>query len=283
MSIYKELNDKEWLIDEYLLKMRSCLNISKEIGCNNNAVRQALIKHGIGVRNQSQAQIVHSTTDLTINNSVLDGILMGDAYLQKWRKGKKSLPSLLKKNKYLDHLTLVSTIFELNPKIKQVEQYLKATGKVYTYYQYRSCVDPKLEPYYLRWYPETNDHKKVIPDDIEVDETFLLHWFLDDGFSHRRDRSKEMESKGWKQNKEQITVGFCSQCFELEQQKNLCDKINDKFDLGVIPRRIVWKNSKENMDGYMIYVAQKNANKFFEIIGECPIESLKYKWKITNN
>lgn len=283
MSIYKELNDKEWLVNQYEKGLRSCLNISKEIGCNNNAVRQALVKYKIPLRNRSQAQTTHSTTNLTINKSVLDGTLMGDAFLSKWKKSNNSIPKLQKKNKYLDHLKWFAEQFETTPNITLTEHYLKATDKTYTFYEYRSCVDPNLESYYNRWYPADNNYKKIIPNDIEVDETFLLHWFLDDGYSHRRDRIKEMESKGWKQNKEQITTGFCTECFELDQQNILCDKINDKFNLGIIPRKIVWKTSKENKEGYRLFLPQNNSNKFFEIIGKCPIESLKYKWKITNN
>lgn len=285
MSIYEKLNDKEWLFDQYEKKKRSCLNISKEIGCNNNSVRQALIKYGISIRNPSQAQIVSSDTNLTIDRSVLDGSLMGDASLVKWKKSAKSLPHLSKKNKNFDHLKLFANSFEDNPNIKLEELYLKATQKTYPQYAYRSKVDPQLQEYYERWYPESNNYVKVIPDDIEVDSTFLLHWFLDDGYSHLRDRTNEYAKigKGWTTKTDQIRVGFCTECFELEQQKVLCDKINDKFDLSINPHKIVWKNSKESKEGYRLQIPQLNSNKFFEIIGDCPIESLKYKWKITNH
>jgi hypothetical protein len=281
VSIYKELNDKEWLVENYETRLRSCLNISKEIGCNNNSVRQALIKHGIPVRNPSQAQLTHSTTNLKINKSVLDGSLMGDAFLSKWRKGDSSLPKLQKRNKYLDHLEWFAKKFEDNPNIKQAERYLKNTDKTYVAYEYRTNADVQLQEYYQRWYPESNNYKKVIPSDIKIDEIFLLHWFLDDGYSYIRDREKEMKSKGWNQNVKQVFVGFCTECFELDQQQNLCDKINDNYDLGISPKKIVWKNSKENKEGHRLILPQTKTNKFFEILGECPIESLKYKWKIT--
>jgi hypothetical protein len=282
VSIYKELNDREWLIENYEKKLRSCLNISKELGCNNNAVRQALIKHNISVRNPSQAQLTHSTTDLKINRSVLDGSLMGDAFLHKWRKSDKSLACLLKKNKNLDHLTWFANYFEDSPKIKQVDHYLKATEKSYMFYVYRTTVDPQLEEYYKRWYPESNNYKKIIPDDIIIDEMFLLHWFLDDGYSHLRDRTNEFLKigKGWTSKTKQVTLGFCTECFELDQQQILCNKINEKYEIGISPRKIVWKNSKGNMEGYRLFLPQLKTNKFFDIIGECPIESLKYKWKI---
>jgi len=277
VSVYKELNDREWLVENYENNLRSCLNISKEIGCNNNAVRQALIKHGIRVRNPSEAQLTKSTTNLQINKSILDGSLMGDAYLAKWRKGSNSLPRLGKANKFLDHVMWFAKSFEDSPNI---QLQFDSKTKSFPSYVYRSNVDPQLEDYYKRWYPESNNYKKVIPDDLVIDQMFLLQWFLDDGYSHLRNRKVEMELKGWKQNIDQVLVGFCTECFELEQQQNLCDKINEKYDISIKPKKIVWKNSTESKEGYRLTVAQTKTNNFFNIIGECPIETLKYKWKL---
>lgn len=279
MSVYKELNDKEWLQYNYEECSRSMMSISKDLGCNHNSVRQALIKHGFKIRNCSEAQIINSKTDLKINKSVLDGSLMGDAFFHKWKKGAKSLPALQKKNKYFDHLEWFAKQFEDEPKIEFVEQFLKKTEKTYTYYTYRTGVDVKLQEYYTRWYPEWNNYKKVIPDDIDVDETFLLHWFLDDGCSHLRNRKNEFDKKGWSQHKRQVTIFLASECFDLDSQQLLCDKINDKYDLKISPKKIVWKNSKVDMEGYRCFVPQSNSDKFFEILGSCPVKSLEYKWK----
>lgn len=285
MSKYKELDDENWLNEKYNNELLSLLAIGKLLGCNNNSVRQALLKFGFSIRNPSQAQLTTRSFDLNIDKSVLDGSIMGDASLHKWRKGYNSLPFLKKKNKNFDHLNWFAKNFESIPNITFTEQFLKATQKTYTYYTYRSKVDPQLQEYYERWYPESNNYVKVIPNDIEVDSVFLLHWFLDDGYSHLRDRINEYAKigKGWTTKTDQVNVGFCTECFELEQQQFLCDKINDKFDLGIKPHKIVWKNSKEDKKGYRLRIPQSNSNKFFEIVGDCPIESLKYKWKIINH
>lgn len=280
MSIYKELNDKDWLHKEYIVEKKSLVRIAKDIGCNHNSVRQAAIKYGFKIRNCSEAQIVNSTTNLNINKSVLDGSLMGDAFLTKWRKSDKSLPHLNKKNKNYDHIEWFANKFEVKPKIEFVEQYLKQTEKTYTFYTYRTCVDEKLQEYYNRWYPKWNNYVKVIPDDLVIDATFLLHWYLDDGYSHYRKREYELEQKGWTQNKEQVILGFCTECFNLEQQQKICDKINKTYNLGIKPRKIVWNNSKELKEGYRLIVPQLKTNDFFNIIGNCPIKSLEYKWKL---
>ena len=281
MSIYKELNDKKWLNEHYNENLRSCLNISKELGCNNNSVRQALIKHGIKVRTPSEAQIVDREFNLKIDSSVLDGSLMGDAFLTKWRKGVKSLPKLQKNNKHLDHLTWFAEHFEPIPNIKLRNDSWRKSGKEFTAYEYRTGVDKRLQDYYERWYPESNDYVKVIPDDLVIDPVFLLHWFLDDGFTHTRDRSSEYKAigKGWTQKVKQITLGLCTECFDLKSQQKLSDKVNERYDLDMTPRKVVWKNSKEKMEGYRLFISQLKVDKFFEIVGECPFESLKYKWK----
>lgn len=267
MSIYEQLNDREWLNEEYSNKQRSQLNISKEIGCGSNSVRQALIKFNIPIRNPRDAQLVNGQCEVTINKSILDGSMMGDAYFYKWRKGESSYPSLMKKNKYKDHLTLFAESFTISPKIKQVEQVLKATGKTYTYYQFRTGVNENFQQHYERWYPKSNNYKKVIPDDIEIDSEFLLHWFLDDGCSFWRKREN--------QRKEQVLINFASECFEKDQQERLCEKINEKYQLNIRVRPHRWDNKL----GYRCHITQANTERFFDIIGECPVESMAYKWK----
>ncbi len=279
MSIYKELNDKNWLHQRYEIDKISMSALSKEIGCNNNSVRQALIKHGFEIRTRSQAQLVNSTTDLIIDKDILDGSLMGDAFLVKWKKSNFSSPYLKKKNKYSDHLEWFAKYFENFPKIYLEQTYLKKTGKTYVTHVYKTGVDAQLQEFYNRWYPESNNYEKNIPDDIIPNETFLLHWFLDDGSSHARNRTKEYLKKGWTQNTKQILITFSSECFEKDQQDKLCEKINNLFDLEMYTAKIVWSNSKGDHEGYRCHIPQSKASKFFEIIGQSPIKSLSYKWK----
>jgi hypothetical protein len=47
---FPKLNDKDWLYTEYILNKRSFLDISKEIGCNSNLIRQACIKYEFSTR-----------------------------------------------------------------------------------------------------------------------------------------------------------------------------------------------------------------------------------------
>jgi Helix-turn-helix domain of resolvase. len=47
---YPILNKKEWLVEQYETNERSMKEIAQEIGCSNNTVRDALLRHGIETR-----------------------------------------------------------------------------------------------------------------------------------------------------------------------------------------------------------------------------------------
>ena len=273
MSIFKELNDKEWLIQKYEIEKLSTKEIGKILNCNCNSVRQALIKHSIEVRSQSFSQRHKRQDSIIIIPDVLDGSLLGDAGLRKWKKDSANGQALLyKKNKHKDHLEWFALHFEESFNIQQVEHFLKATGKTYEYYHYRTKTFPELSCYFDRWYPESNNFKKIIPDDICISETMLLHWFLDDGFSHFRDRGRDYKGTSWSQKKEQVVVKFCTDCFSLDDQERLCEQLNNKFALNF---KVV-----KYMKYHRIGIPQSKSNDFFEIIGQPPVESLAYKWKI---
>jgi hypothetical protein len=71
---YKQLNDEQWLRDQYLGKEKSTTQIAKEIGASaGNSVRQALQRFGITVRNQSEAQTIGNDDTFIFDTNVLNG------------------------------------------------------------------------------------------------------------------------------------------------------------------------------------------------------------------
>ncbi len=122
-------------------------------------------------------------------------------------------------------------------------------------------------------YPKENNFKKLVPRDIIINPTVLLHWFLDDGFSTLRDRNQEYLNKGWKQRTKQVIVGFCSESFSKEDNEFLANEIA-KIGIGC------YVGKCNSGTGYRIFINQKDTNKFFAIIGPPPVKSLEYKWKI---
>lgn len=131
-----------------------------------------------------------------------------------------------------------------------------------------SC-SKELKDLYNKWYPENNNYKKLVPRDINIDSTVLLHWYLDDGYSYHRVRKN--------QNKKQIVSGLCTQSFNKEDQEFLIEKIYNKFNIKFSLHDI--KKRKNPGTGYMLILPQSQFDDFLNILGDPPVKSLSYKWK----
>lgn len=267
---YELLNDKEWLIEKYEIEGKSLPEISCLVNAkNHNSVRQALNRHGIYIRNQSEGVTYGRKDDgFILDLDVINGCLLGDAGLRKWKKESKiSIPMFFKKNKYYDHVLWVANFLfsgeNATERIKEGEE--KLNGKKYQNFRFDSLTHKELLPLYEKWYPANNDFVKVVPDDLILNEKIMLHWFLDDGTTSWRKRVK----------KNTVKLTFCSQSFTIDHQQKLCDKINEKWDLNAKTK------STNSGTGYVIGIPESKVLKFFDTIGPCPIEvpSLMHKWK----
>lgn len=109
---YPILNDRDWLYARYWVDCMSTRQIASMVGCKDcNSVRQALIRFDIPVRNVSDG-ITVLNTPINVNKSVIDGCLLGDAYMRIWNKSSPiSNPYFAKTNKYLDHVVYVGGYF----------------------------------------------------------------------------------------------------------------------------------------------------------------------------
>lgn len=267
---YPILNDKSWLYTQYVELKRSAKNIAEELGCNCSLVRQACIKYGFLIRNQRQAQVVNSFDDFKVEKSVLYGTLLGDGFLGISNKNSSLAKAFfVKKNKYKEHIEYCGKFLITNFEEKISEDLHKLKGKEFKYFSIRSTSSEVCDEYYQKWYPLPS-REKIIPEDIFIDEIVLLHWFLDDGYSHKRIRKDCKNSK-----KKQVIIGFCCESFSKEENQLLCKLINKKFKLNAK----IFKCQKGK--GWRINIPQSKSKEFFRIIGPPPVKALAYKWKWT--
>lgn len=280
--IYKELNDKEWLYEKYFVDKLSTLQIAELVGAKEpNSVGQALKRFGWSLRNHRDGIIRNTKDIIIINKDVIDGSLLGDCSLGISNKNSDfTRPYLHKKNKYKDHLMWFAeqvcppnhfTIKEVTHSIKY-----KSVIRHHKLFTFRTQSSDKLLEFYKRWYPSTNNYKKVVPTDLILTPNMILNWFLDDGSSTWRDRDGEIcksrNNAAYPQNTKQVIVSFCSESFTKPENEFLCGEIER---LGI--RSSVKKCNAGT--GWRLFIDQIATNDFFDLIGECPIDSLRYKWK----
>lgn len=265
---YQELENVDWLRQKYETEGLSTLEIAELVGAKTgNSVRQALLRHKIEVRNRSDGQTINREEDyFQFNQPIIEGSLLGDGSLDIWnRESDISFPYFHKKNIHYEHaLYVASKIFSKNPESRISEYKRVIDGKTFGHFWLCSLTYKELLPFYRLWYPKENNYKKVIPENIEINEELLLHMFLDDGTTFLR----RPESK-----KKQVVITLCSQSFSRENQEMFCEKVYSKFALKMSTTPCA------NGTGYMIRIPQSNADLFYEIIGPSPVQCLSYKWK----
>jgi len=268
-SRYDLLNNGEWLKQKYIDEKKSTKEICKLVGAKTaNSVRQALIKFGIPVRSVSDGLTCNREEDgFTIDLPVMEGSLLGDAGLKVYNQNSDlSYPHFYKKNKYYDHVCYVAkSLFPVKWEEIVEDSIHKCNGKELTYFGIRSLCCKDLLPHYRKWYPESSGFKKVVPRDLVLTPGHLLHWFMDDGSSHRR--------KGYGRRSKQIVIVLCSESFSREDHEFLQDQMSNRFGIRTHLQKVKWGS------GYRIAISQSQVPLFYDTIGSCPVASLAYKWK----
>lgn len=276
-KLYDSLNDEKWLRQKYEIEGLSTKEIATLIGAKTpNSVRQALIRKKIEIRTISDGltfkRRMKDDGDFICNIDVVVGCLLGDAGLNCYnRHSNLSYPYFYKKNKYYDHVTYVTNLLFKDGGKCRIKEYCRANDdKTFKCFTFKSFCNKDLLQIYRDWYPESNNYVKLVPKNIEINETVLLHWFMDDGSASYRKRDGKITN--------QVVLVFCSESFSKDDQQWLCDRINEKFDFGarVIKTRC---RKKQCGTGWRIRIPQSKVNKFFEVIGPCPVASMQYKWK----
>lgn len=264
---YPQLNDPEWLNQKYIVEKLSTIDISKMLNIiAPNSVRQALLGAGIIPRSASEGLRVNNE-ELNIDLDVLYGSLLGDGYMCKYNKHSNiSMPYFGKTNKHRDHVLYVASYFYDNYTQYVFDTTYTINGKILTYNTLKTKSDEKLVDHYNKWYPSSNDYNKVVPTDIKLTPNMILHWFLDDGSTSYRTRNGILTS--------QVVGTLSSQSFTLDENILLVSQLNN-----FIPRCAKITSCSTGTRS-MIRIRQSKINEFYELIGECPFDSLKYKWKL---
>lgn len=275
-KLFPLLDDRAWLYQKYIVEQRSASEIATIVGAkSSNSVRLALLRQRIEIRGRREAQTIGREEDsFSINSEVLVGCLLGDASLFIWDKqSSTSCPYFSKKNKHKEHLEYIAKLLfkkDVSNRIKEVLEHLvyKNQKKEYLCYYLTSLTHDELKPWYKSWYPESSGYKKVIPNNIEITPTVLLHWFLDDGCCTRQKRSDLKQDL--------LKVVLSSESFSPFDQNRLLTLLNKNFNL----QGSLISTGENGKDKRIAFLRQEDVARFFEIIGPCPIKCFEYKWKI---
>jgi hypothetical protein len=115
-------------------------------------------------------------------------------------------------------------------------------------YDLLSPTSETFTEYRRNWYP---NGKKIVPIDLELTQTTLLHWWLGDGTLDN--------GRG---------VVFCTEGFDKTSLQRLSDKLTPLFPNYINPSN-------------RIVIYSKYVTEFFQLIGPPPVSDYAHKWKTT--
>ena len=271
-SKYSQLNDPDWLIQQYSIDGLSSEKIKQIVGCPSCAsVTQALRRHSIPIRTKSEGHRVNRKDDgFVLHKDVVEGCLLGDGFMRSDNPmSNDSFPFFAKRNIHYDHVQYVGKILFGDEVDNRITLRHGKDSHASGIFELKSLSHPSLIELYRTWYPPSNDYKKIVPESIEVTPSLLLHWFLDDGYSYYYTRLQRYRY---------TRLEFACMSFTVQELDMLCAKIKDVFGLTMFIREHR-RNGKLAGTGCEVHVKQSDIPLFFEIIGPPPVPSLAYKWK----
>jgi len=180
-------------------------------------------------------------------SKILDGLLIGDGYIPR----NQDLFYFGQSRANREYVEYVAEQLGVPPARVQdrTRKADKRTGRIYHCSELRTLSHPSFAAFRARWY---RDGKKVVPRDLDVSKEFLLHWFLCDGACSVNRNSAHMM--------------LCTDAFtesDIEYLRGLLQAIG--IESAVMKSR-------------RLRVHQKSIERFYEYLGESPVECLKHKW-----
>lgn len=237
----------------------SLMQLSNQLGYNIATIRYFLINNDITIRNVKESVKKFQKECNIIIDSFLDenivGWILGDGGM---RIMKNSInPFFNYTDKKEDHILYISSILTKYG-IKNNINFNSNNSC----YQLQSETRPEFHKYYDLFYGyeglnENNQKRKILPN-ITLTPIILKNWFIGDGSS--------VKQNGTNNHKGQISCKYKND-FIIDQ----LNKIHE--DISVYSYK-----TATGTTCYTYHFSNKNFIKFLEYIGECPIESYKYKW-----
>lgn len=184
---------------------------------------------------------------------ILIGMLLGDANLQTFSKGKTVRLRVLhsiKQKEYLQHKYLLFQNI-CRTKISFLEE--KRENKLYQKCYFQTLTTSKFAFFFHMFY---KDGQKCLPKLIHryLEPITLAYWYMDDGSMKWKNRSK--------------AVRLCTDNFTFQEVQVLRDLLNEKYDL----KATIFKQRSR----FRIYIPNTNL-EFTHLIQEYVIEEMKWK------
>jgi len=175
--------------------------------------------------------------------SILVGLILGDAYLQKTgdRNARLRLEHGAKQKDYLLwKISKFPNLFQSKP--KYLERVHPINGKIYRYWRHQSNATPELGAWRRIFYV---DGKKQIPRDLKnylKNYLSLAVWYMDDGYYYGRDKVSYLYLGRVSKQEAETASGAIKENFGLNSR--VLDKKNKGFVIYFSPAETIELHQK---------------------------------------
>ena len=255
--------DKDTLFDLYINKQDILKDIALKLSCSVDTITKYLKEFKIPKRpycSKLTKRIINLSDEM---QDILDGSLLGDGHITKHGKNKINSQFVYSSSKK-DHVEYIAKYFNEyltneTKNIKKKEVFDKRTNKTYISYRIRTINNSVFTIIRNKWYP---NGIKIIPKDIVLNNIILLIWYIGDGgiiYTKIKNKIVSFELK------------LSTHCFNVEDINRILIPQLKKY-------RAYTRKFKNNQ--HVIIIPRAYVYSFLNDIGDCPIESMRYKWEV---
>lgn len=250
----------------------SCRAIGKELGKPHTTISRYLQNMGLSTSRSEGCKKASDEKypDIPITPElmeIIEGNLLGDGCISIVKPHERS-GHYQHGSKYINHITWLRKLFEEQgfpmKKIHSKDAFSQVVmgekrsnlANFSESFYIKSKSTPSLKVIRQKWY---TSERKIVPINLKLTPTMILHWYLGDGSLEKRGRI-EIATNGFDENENK----FLAELFSELGIKALIHKASSGF-------------------GFRLTISKKdgNADKFFSLIGPCPPElqvDYGHKW-----
>lgn len=208
-----------------------------------------------------------------ILHQILEGELLGDGSLESRSSLSANFCYTTSNFEYGNYLMKLLESHDMKiSNLRYPTYYSELTGEQASM-RFRTINYGELKDYKNRWY----NSDKIIPDDLQITPLILKHFYLGDGSCCNGSWSSSGRGK-WLYRYKNIFLHTLN--FNEDQNHQLSDKIFEssgiRFD--VVNHHSTYKGKKLVYKQLRLPKPAKNNERFFNYLGECPVNSYEYKW-----
>jgi hypothetical protein len=184
-------------------------------------------------------------------NEIIIGSLLSDGSIGHTNNGKNYFWTHTSINESYINYIMDDSQINLHKFLNPEKMFISKNKKVYKSkksFTIKTMASVTFTKFYNKWYP---NGKKIVPMDIILTPTILLHWYIGDG--------SISSSNG---------ITLCTDSFDIDSIDFLLHQLSN---LNLCPML----NYLENR----IIIPNRRVVEFLNYIGNCPVDEFKYKWK----